>query len=136
MVRPEQRVVATEPLILVVEDNPIAREALKRFLEADGYRVHCAQNGREALESVQAAELPCLILLDLTMPVMDGWQFRQLQKESPLFAHIPVVLVSSDVNLAQVAAALGAAGYCPKPVEFRGLRETIRVLGKTCTLVL
>jgi CheY-like chemotaxis protein len=119
---------APEKHLLIVEDNPATRSALKALLEREVYRVACAANGREALEYLQRAELPCVILLDLNMPVMDGWEFRQRQRADPGLAHIAVVVVSSEENLPQVAASLGAAGYAHKPVEFAELLQNIRCL--------
>ena len=120
----------SDKLILVVEDDSTTRLAMKTLLEAAGYRVACAANGREALDHLRQAEPPFLILLDLAMPVMDGWQFRREQQEDPALAAIPVVVLSGEGDLPRAAASLGAAGYFPKPVEFGGLLEAIRVLGQ------
>ena len=115
--------------ILVVEDNAAARGALAALLEAAGYPVACAANGREALDHLGGPDRPCLILLDLAMPVMDGWEFLARQRRSPLLAHIPVILVSAEGDLPRLATSLGVAGYFPKPVEADGLLRAIRVLG-------
>ena len=115
--------------ILVVEDNAAARGALAALLEAAGYAVACAANGREALDHLRGPHRPCLILLDLSMPVMDGWEFRDRQRRSPSLACIPVILVSAEGDLPRLASSLGVAGYFPKPVEADGLLRAIRVLG-------
>jgi len=120
----------SDKLILVVEDDSTTRLALKTLLEAAGYRVACAANGREALDHLRRADLPWLILTDLSMPVMNGWQFRQEQQEDPALALIPVVVLSAEGDLPRTAALLGAAGHLTKPVEFDGLLEAIRVLGE------
>jgi CheY-like chemotaxis protein len=91
--------------------------------------VACAANGREALDHLGGPDRPCLILLDLSMPVMDGWEFLARQRRSPLLAHIPVILVSAEGDLPRLATSLGVAGYFPKPVEAGGLLRAIRVLG-------
>jgi CheY-like chemotaxis protein len=114
--------------ILVVEDNAAARDALAALLEAAGYPVACAADGREALDHLGGPDRPCLILLDLSMPVMDGWEFLARQRRSPSLAHVPVILVSAEGDLPRLAASLGVAGYFPKPVEADGLLRAIRVL--------
>lgn len=76
-----------------------------------------ASNGAEALQVLQSGERPCVILLDLMMPVMDGPQFRMRQLEDPSFAHIPVVLVSALNDVVQYAETLRAAGFLRKPFD-------------------
>src|SRR5262249_51928943 len=127
----------SDKLILVVEDNAHARDLTRAWLERAGYRVACAADGREGLDLLGRGERPCLILLDLEMPVLDGWEFRARQRESPALASIPVILLSAADGLPRTAACLGVAGYFPKPVEFEGLLRAIRVLskGRTHTLV-
>jgi CheY-like chemotaxis protein len=115
--------------ILVVEDNAAARGALAALLGAAGYAVACAANGREALDRLRGPDRPCLILLDLAMPVMDGWEFRARQRRSPALASIPVVLLSAEGDLPRLAASLGVAGYLPKPVTPDGLLRAVRALG-------
>jgi CheY-like chemotaxis protein len=79
--------------VLVVEDDAATREALTLFLEREGYRVVAAPDGRQALERLRGPVTPDLILLDLSMPVMDGWRFREEQRRDPSLADVPVVLV-------------------------------------------
>src|SRR4051812_60385 len=112
--------------ILVVEDDAATRSALQLILRAAGYEVACAGDGREALDRLREKRPPCLILLDLMMPVMDGRQFREEQRRDPALAGVPVVLVSADMNLAEKAADLGASGYLQKPVEIEELLELVR----------
>ena len=116
--------------ILIIEDNATTREALTTLLEGVGYGVTGAANGREALDYLRQAEPPCVILLDLSMPVMSGWQFRREQRHDPALAPIPVVVLSGESDLPRIAASLGVAGHFPKPVEFGELLQTIRVLGE------
>jgi CheY-like chemotaxis protein len=116
--------------ILLVQDDALTREAMALLLGAAGYAVVGAANGRDALDRLVEGERPWLILLDLEMPVMDGWEFRRRQQQVPALSTIPVVLVSSVGDLAGHAAALGAAGYFPKPVEFDGLLGALRALAQ------
>jgi CheY-like chemotaxis protein len=81
--------------VLVVEDDDATRESLERFFEDHGYEVISAKNGSEALALLGAGERPALILLDLMLPVMDGWQFRKAQLADPRYSGIPVVVVTA-----------------------------------------
>jgi anti-anti-sigma factor len=112
--------------VLVVEDDALTRDAIKEVLEGGGYRVDCAHDGRQALDRLGAAEPPALILLDLLMGGMDGWAFRREQERDPALACIPVVVVSAAGDVPATAAALGAADYLQKPVEFEHLLATVR----------
>jgi CheY-like chemotaxis protein len=108
--------------VLIVEDDFDIREVLTEVLKDEGYSVMGAANGREALDLLASAEsLPSLILLDLMMPVMSGWQFVAEQRQIPAYAAIPVVVVSADGNLQQKAGTLGASGFLRKPIEIESL---------------
>ena len=104
--------------ILVVEDDQDVRDALATVLETEGYTVVTAAHGEEALGRLRAASAPSVILLDLYMPVMNGWAFRAEQLRDPKLAEIPVIVVSADSMVARRAADLGAAGYVGKPIDF------------------
>jgi CheY-like chemotaxis protein len=108
---------AEEHHILLVEDDAASREAIALALQLQGYQVATAANGREALDRLRDDCRPCLILLDLMMPVLDGWQFRARQQRDPALASIPVIVVSADGSVRQKAASLGAADYLETPVE-------------------
>jgi CheY-like chemotaxis protein len=112
--------------ILVVEDDAAIRNSMTLLLEMEGYKVQSAANGAEALTALRQKELPCLILLDLMMPVMDGWEFRQIQRQDPNLARVPVILVSAAPTLPENAADLAAADYLQKPVEVETLLATIQ----------
>jgi CheY-like chemotaxis protein len=114
-----------KPRILLVEDDDEIREALTDVLEQQGYLVEGARNGREALELLHDHEAPRLILLDLMMPVMDGWQFRHAQLEDPMIARIPVVVLSAMTNLRTRTADLHAAECLAKPVDVAYLLEAV-----------
>jgi CheY-like chemotaxis protein len=88
--------------------------------------VSTAANGREALALLRGRERPQLILLDLSMPVMSGWEFCRHRQRDPALASIPVVVFSADGDLGQTASSLGAAGYLQKPLEPEALVHTIR----------
>jgi CheY-like chemotaxis protein len=108
--------------ILVVEDDEDAREALIAILEMRGYSAVPASNGREALNYLQSApDRPDLIILDLWMPVMDGWRFRKEQKKDPKLAKVPVVVVTALSDSANV----DADEIIIKPVDVDRLLETV-----------
>jgi CheY-like chemotaxis protein len=111
--------------ILIVEDDRDLRETLAEILGDEGYDVATVANGREALDYLQGGDLPRLILLDLMMPVMNGWEFRAAQQADPGLARVPVVVFSGDHNVAQKAAALSVPDYLPKPVNVEHLLELV-----------
>lgn len=105
-------------LILLVEDDQDTRENLAALLRSGGYEVVTAANGCEAHAWLRSAAVrPSVILLDLVMPVLDGWHFRWQQVQDAQLAQIPVVLLSGEGDLRSAATALGAAGYFAKPVD-------------------
>jgi CheY-like chemotaxis protein len=113
--------------ILLVEDDPATRGAMKMVLEWEGYRVECAANGQEALGRLMSGERPSVILLDLNMPVMDGRQFRSEVERDPILAGIPIVTVSA----ARDADSVESAGVVRKPFEPAELLEAIRWAERT-----
>lgn len=114
---------AAERSVLVVEDDADIRDSLLVLLHDEGYRVSACSNGLEALERLRVEESPDVILLDLMMPVMDGWQFRVQQKRDARLASIPVVVLSADTTAK--AAAMDADAYLRKPVEYTALVSSI-----------
>jgi signal transduction histidine kinase len=110
-------------LILLVEDDRSIREAVQSVLEDEGYDVIQAENGRDALDRLRSGPLPDLVVLDLRMPIMDGWEFRAAQKNDPNLAGIPVLAVSADGSAK--AEAIAADGYLRKPLSTRTLLETV-----------
>ena len=116
-----------KPVVLVVEDDPDALDAITAILADAGYDALGAANGVEALGQLGDHKGRCdLILLDLLMPVMNGWDFRRKQRETPAFAHIPVLLMSAGAHMATVSGELNAAGYVTKPVEMSDLLAVVR----------
>ena len=110
--------------VLVIEDEPDSRIMLATLLTMKGYSVVTAEHGAEGLDLAKHAK-PCLILLDLMMPVMDGQGFRRHQLADPAIADIPVVLVSAHADAEQVATDMGAVGCLSKPISFATLISTI-----------
>jgi CheY-like chemotaxis protein len=111
--------------ILIVEDDRDLREALSEVLRDEGYSVAGAGDGQEALDRLRRDQRPSLILLDLTMPVMNGWQFRAEQRQDPLLSGIPVVILSAGDHLAEQMAPLGVHDYVHKPIELDELLRTV-----------
>ncbi len=104
--------------ILIIEDNIEIRETLVDVLVDEGYKVMSAENGQAGLMTLMnAKELPCLVLLDLTMPIMDGFTFRQEQLKEPLWARIPTALLSADGKLEEKAREAQVLEYIKKPVD-------------------
>jgi CheY-like chemotaxis protein len=109
--------------VLIVEDDADAREAIRDLLEEEGYRVACAENGREAIDLLRKNPEPCLILLDLIMPVASGWQFRAAQLQDPFLAGFPVVVMTAASSLEE--AAINADGLLRKPLSLEALLATV-----------
>ena len=127
--RPPTGLAATRRTVLVVEDDRDALEAIAEIIEEAGHDVMRASDGREALRRLHDCEGRCdLILLDLLMPVMNGWDFRRRQRETPAFAGIPVFLMSAGAHLAVVRNELQAAGCVPKPVDAADILHVIQRL--------
>lgn len=113
--------------ILVVEDDSAIRTMLVEVLEDEGYPVAEASDGAEALTYLeQSPQRPCLIVLDLMMPRMNGWQFREIQREDPALSDIPVILLSARPDMSQHMATIGADAYIPKPVDLDMLIEVVQ----------
>jgi CheY-like chemotaxis protein len=121
---------ASSGYILIVEDDDDIREALSQILELEGYTVRGAANGREALD-ISSREPPSLILLDLMMPIMDGWQFRSEQLKDPNLAKVPVVVISADAGVHEKVASFGAASVLPKPISLDRLLRAIETFYPT-----
>lgn len=119
--------------ILLIEDEPDLRETLKELLELVGFTVETAANGREGLHKLDSAGRPCLIMLDLMMPVMNGWQFLETLKNDPLHdrAGIPVVVVSAALDMEDIQAQYGCQSLS-KPVDIDKLLGMAHAHCKSC----
>jgi CheY-like chemotaxis protein len=104
-------------VVLVVEDDPDIREVLEEMLDAGGHRVLTASNGREALAVLDRLATPCLVLLDLMMPVMSGFAFLEELDRRPDRERVHVLLISANAQVAQVARGAGVVGFVRKPFD-------------------
>ncbi len=112
--------------VLVVEDDTDIRDALVGLLRDEGYPVHEASNGAEGLAFLRHRDRPGLVVLDLMMPVMNGWEFRAAQIAEPSWATIPVVVISADASAPERVAALGVEAFLRKPIDLERLLEIVR----------
>ncbi len=113
--------------VLLVEDNDDVREMMALALELAGHDVVLASNGREAMACLHERPRPCVILLDLMMPVMNGWEFRQALQSEPALHDVPVVVVSA-VN-EELARQAGVTAYLPKPID---IDRMLDIVAKHC----
>ena len=112
---------------MVVEDDHLIREAIAEALDEEGFEVVEAANGREALDKLHQ-QRASLVLLDLMMPVMDGWQFREAQLHDPELSDIPVVVLSAVSPTESQLAALAPAAAFHKPIDADALLASIEAL--------
>ena len=111
--------------VLLVEDDLGIRETIAELLSEEGYGVTCAANGAEALAVLAHGGAPAVILLDLMMPVMNGWEFRSAIRNDPRLAHIPVIVLSAGLAADQRSSTLEAAAFLPKPIEDGKLLDAV-----------
>jgi CheY-like chemotaxis protein len=107
----------TDTTILIAEDDRITREWMAFVLQAEGYRVVLAANGQVALDQLRLGPRPDLIVLDMLMPVLDGWHFlAQLKRQTPQ-PSIPIMIVTASILTPAWAQAQGCSGFVKKPLE-------------------
>jgi two-component system response regulator CpxR len=111
--------------VLVVEDHEDTRESLTLLLQAKGYSVDSAPDGREALQKLRRGGAPYLVLLDLRMPVMSGWQLRKELLADEALASLPVIVLSGEDDLAASAGALDVAAHLQKPIQLDTLYQLL-----------
>jgi CheY-like chemotaxis protein len=110
--------------VLIVEDDEDLREMMAQLLTLEGFHTATVANGREALEYLHGTGTPEVILLDLMMPVMDGWEFRRQQQADPALAPVPVIVLSAlDQGR---ASTLEADAFLKKPLDFDRLLSLVR----------
>ena len=110
--------------VLIVDDDADIRETMQLVLEDEGYHVAMAADGVQALRMLDGGLRPDVILLDLMMPVMNGWQFREAQLKRPALASIPVIVISADSNLRDKVEPFGH-DYLAKPLDIDELLAMI-----------
>jgi CheY-like chemotaxis protein len=111
--------------VLIVEDDEDLRDMMAQLLTIEGFEPATVANGREALDYLHTSEKPHVILLDLMMPVMDGWEFRRQQKADPDLARVPVIVLSAlDAGR---ASTVDATAFLKKPLDFDRLLELVRL---------
>jgi CheY-like chemotaxis protein len=106
---------------LLVEDDAAMAASLRDALRQDGLEIATAANGREALDLLRSGLRPSAIILDLLMPVMDGWDFRQEQRRDPALKDIPVVVTATGFSAETIRAQFGDVDLLPKPVPYSDL---------------
>jgi DNA-binding response OmpR family regulator len=113
--------------ILVVEDDEDIRESLMDFLQEHGYEAIGAIHGQEALDKLgEPSQRPCVIILDIMMPVMDGLAFREAQLRNPLLSTIPVIVISAYHDVEETARTLKADTHMAKPLNLRSLLAAVQ----------
>ena len=111
--------------ILIVDDDHGIRGVLTQILQDEGHRVSTASNGLEALQTLRKSLRPCVILLDLMMPVMNGWEFMSRRSQDDGISDIPVVVISADQQAREKATAIGAEDCLEKPIDLNRLIDTV-----------
>ena len=117
--------------VLIIEDSIDISEPITTLLESEGYTVSCAENGQEGLKYLHTTDhVPQIILLDLMMPLMDGSEFRNRQKNDPKISQIPIILMSASAIIEKDAIRLGVNAFLPKPLDIDQLLDTVESIIK------
>lgn len=112
------------PCVLIVEDDDDVREFMELLVSTYGYDTMTASDGQEALVKMRQKK-PCMVLLDLQMPRMDGWQFRERQLQERALADVPVVCITAFFDPQQVTQRLGLR-CLPKPADFPAVIDAVQ----------
>jgi DNA-binding response OmpR family regulator len=110
--------------VLIVEDDADLRDMMAQFLLLEGFRPETVANGQEALDYLRSGPTPAVILLDMMMPVMDGWEFRREQQRDPRVANVPVIVLTA-LDRTRVGD-IGEAAFMKKPLDFDRLLDLVR----------
>jgi CheY-like chemotaxis protein len=116
----------TTPSILIIEDNDLAREGLATILREEGYGPTLLANGRQALDYLRCGNRPDLILLDMLLPVLDGWKFLDELEHWSKPVNAPIVVMTGTILTPEWAAQRGCAGFLRKPIEAGRLMEVVK----------
>jgi len=122
---PSEKAESGPQTVLVVDDDADFLDVMRQVIEEENFRVLIASNGEEALRILESGETPCLIILDLKMPGMDGPEFRRRQLLHPRIAQIPVVGFTGAADGEAEARRLALSSYLQKPVHLHQLLETV-----------
>jgi CheY-like chemotaxis protein len=117
---------AKNATLLIVEDEQWSRWTLTRILELKGYRVIAVADGRQALSTLQAGIVPNAILLDMLLPILDGWHFLDQLHDNPAWTSIPIIVMTGIVLSPEWAQDHGCAGFLKKPIEVDRLFHELR----------
>ena len=110
--------------MLIVEDDSDLREMMAQLLTLEGFQSAAVANGREALRYLSAGDTPNVILLDLMMPVMDGWEFRRVQQADPVLSRVPTIVMTAVVQAKM--EDLKPTALLKKPLDFDRLLQLVR----------
>ena len=119
--------------ILVVDDDPAIRDVVADILEMSGYSVATAANGAEGLDKIRH-DLPAVVLLDLMMPVMNGWEFLYACRREAPCAAVPIVVMSAARDASRAVEDLGAQAFLAKPFELEAVLRVLEELAPNTTV--
>lgn len=125
MISPLPAAAPSQPTILIAEDHPDSRDALRTLLEAFGYHVVVARNGREAVEYALEHQ-PELVLMDVMMPEVDGLEATRRLRARPDFAQVPILALTAMEGAAKLSEEAGCDACIPKPINIRDFLERVR----------
>jgi CheY-like chemotaxis protein len=118
----------TPKTILIIDDDADFRKLLAHLLKREGYEIAEAVDGEKALDYLwySGKPAPSLIILDLIMPVMDGWKFRGIQKSDPKISHVPVIVITSGQTAEQDISSVQVSAFLKKPIQIDFLLRTVK----------
>jgi CheY-like chemotaxis protein len=113
--------------VLIVDDDPFFQEGAAFLLQQAGFEVVQAKNGKEALHLLHGGLKPSVILLDMLMPIVDGWKFLEERRQVPALWSVPVVVLTGlGVASSDWADSLGCSGFLRKPVDVQALLDEVK----------